>query len=380
MAGGRVAPQRTAAVPLFWLYAGLIVYASLYPFEGWRVQGIAAWGFLVAPWPRYWTGFDLVSNVLGYAPLGFLGCLAVLRLRPRWPALWLASLLALLLSCTLESLQMLLPKRVPSNVDLGLNVAGAWLGALLARALAAWGVLAGWSRWRERWFESDGSGALVLLALWPLALMFPVAVPFGLGQVFERLEAALAQALADTPWIEWLPMREVELQPLLPVSEILCIALGLMLPGLLACSALRGVGQRLWLSLLSLLVGMGASSLSAALTYGPVHAWDWIGPEVLKAWVLAAVVLLLVLRLPRRLCLVLALVGLVWQLAMLNQASADVYFAQTLQNWEQGRFIRFHGLIQWLGWLWPYALLVHLVRQLALPAAGHRQPKLQSPR
>ena len=43
--------------------------------------------------------------------------------------------------------------------------------------------------------------------------------------------------------------------------------------------------------------------------------------------------------------------------------------ALTLQNWEQGRFIRFHGLIQWLGWLWPFALLAHLVRRLSRPQA-----------
>jgi len=362
-----VASRRTATLPLFWLYVGLIVYASLYPFEGWRVQGLAPWGFFLAPWPRYWTGFDLMSNALGYAPLGFLGCLATLRLRPHWPAVWPVTLLALLLSLSLESLQMFLPMRVPSNVDLGLNVAGAWLGALLARALTAWGALAGWSRWRDRWFESEASGALVLLALWPLALMFPVAVPFGLGQVFERLESALAHALQDTPWLDWLPMREVELQPLLPISETLCIALGLMLPGLLAYSVLRSLAQRLWMSLLGLMLGMAASSLSAALTYGPVHAWEWIVPEVLKGVALAAVLLTLALRIPKRLCLVLALVALVWQLAMLNQASADVYFAQTLQNWEQGRFIRFHGLIQWLGWVWPYALLFHLVRRLSRP-------------
>jgi hypothetical protein len=55
---------------------------------------------------------------------------------------------------------------------------------------------------------------------------------------------------------------------------------------------------------------------------------------------------------------------LLLQLSLLNDASADVYFAMTLQTWEQGRFIRFHGLIQWLGWLWPYALLAYLVEGL----------------
>jgi VanZ family protein len=357
--------RRSAALALAWLYAGLIVYASLYPFDGWRSQGIAPWGFLLAPLPRYWTGFDVVSNVLGYAPLGFLACLAVLRLQPRWPAVMLATGLALLLSFSMESLQMFLPMRVPSNVDMGLNLAGAWLGALLARASAAWGLVAHWSRWRDRWFVQDASSVLVLLGLWPLALLFPAAVPFGLGQVFERLEAAVATALVNTPWIEWLPMRELELQPLLPLSEVLCIGLGLALPCLLAFTVLRTLAQRLLTSAVLLLIGVIASSLSAALTYGPSHAWDWIGPEVLKGMLLAVVVLALLLRLRPRACLVLALVGVVWQLSMLNQASADVYFAQTLQNWERGRFIRFHGLIQWLGWLWPYALLLHLVRRLS---------------
>ena len=30
--------------------------------------------------------------------------------------------------------------------------------------------------------------------------------------------------------------------------------------------------------------------------------------------------------------------------------------SRTLQQWEQGRFVRFYGLTQWLGWIWPYLL------------------------
>jgi VanZ family protein len=353
------------------VYAALVVYASLYPFEGWRIQGIAPWSFLMAPLPRYWTGFDLLSNALGYGPLGFLGCVSMMRLRPTWPAVRVVTLLALLLSLLMESLQMFLPMRVPSTVDLGLNVAGALVGAWLAWVMSAWGWVAQWSRWRDRWFETEASGALVLLVLWPLALLFPVSVPFGLGQVFERLEAAVAHALQGTPWLEWLPMRDVELQPLLPLSEVLCIAMGLLLPGLLAYSVLRASAARLRMSLLGLVLGVAASTLSAALTYGPSHAWDWVGPEVVKGGVLAAALALALVRLPPRACLVLALVCLVWQLSLLNQASSDVYFALTLHNWEQGRFIRFHGLIQWLGWLWPYALLWHLVRRLSSATPRH---------
>lgn len=361
--------RRTAAWPLAWMYALLIVYASLYPFEPWRVQGIAPWAFLTAPLPRYWTGFDVISNVLGYAPLGFLWSLAIHRLLPRSRAVVWATLLGLGLSLTLESLQMFLPARVPSNVDLVLNVCGAWVGAVVARALEWVGVMARWSRFRDRWFVPESSGALALLALWPVALLFPVAVPFGLGQVLERAEAALALVLHDSPWLEWLPLREIELQPLLPISEVVCIAIGLMLPCLLAFSVLRQMRQRLVLTVVLLWLGLLGSTLSAALTYGPAHAWDWVSAEVLLGSLLAGGLALAMLWASPRVCLVAALVALVWQLSLLNNASADVYFALTLKTWEQGRFIRFHGLIQWLGWLWPYGLLAYLVSRLSQTAA-----------
>ena len=183
--------RKTAAWPLVWIYAILIVYASLYPFDNWRVQGIAPWAFMTSPLPRYWTGFDVLSNVLGYAPFGFLLALALHRTHRNWPAIALTTLAAATLSLTMESLQMFLPVRVPSNVDAGLNILGALAGGAIARALEWVGLLDRWSRFRDRWFVSDASGALALLAVWPFALLFPAPVTFGLGQVLERVEAAL---------------------------------------------------------------------------------------------------------------------------------------------------------------------------------------------
>ncbi|MDP3836377.1 MAG: VanZ family protein, partial [Hydrogenophaga sp.] len=44
-----------------------------------------------------------------------------------------------------------------------------------------------------------------------------------------------------------------------------------------------------------------------------------------------------------------------------------------LEVWEQGRFIRFHGLSQWLGWLWPFAALLFGLRAVArTPQASGR--------
>lgn len=362
--------RRTAAWPLAWVYALLIVYASLYPFDHWRIQGIASWAFLWAPLPLYWTAFDVVSNVLGYVPLGFLFALAIHRTRPRAAAVVWATLAAAALSLTLESLQMFLPARVPSNVDWALNGLGALAGAMTARALEWAGAVDHWSRFRERWFVPESSGAMVLLALWPPALLFPASVPFGLGQVLERLEAALVQEMQGSSLLNLLPLREVELQPLLPVNEVLCVAMGLLLPCLLAYSVLRRTQQRLVLAATLLVAGLLASALSAALTYGPAHIWGWVGSAVWMGSALAVALGLGLCLAPARVCLVLLLILLVWQLSLLNNASADVYFAMTLQGWEQGRFIRFHGLIQWLGWLWPYGLLAYLVARLTQPPAA----------
>ena len=358
-------PRTTAAWPLAWIYAVLIVYASLYPFENWRIQGIAPWAFLTAPLPRYWTGFDVLSNVLGYAPFGFLLALALHRTRRQWPPIALATVAAAGLSLSLESLQMFLPVRVPSNVDAALNVSGALAGAVTARGLEWLGVVDRWSRFRDRWFVPDASGALALLAVWPLALLFPVPVTFGLGQVLERVEAALAHVLEESPLLEWLPLREVELEPMLPVSEILCVAIGLLLPCLLAFGVLRQWRQRAVAAVLTVCVGCLASALSAALTYGPAHAWDWVSTEVWAGLCLGVLGMAVMSFRGPRVCWVLALAALVWQLSLLNNASADAYFALTLQTWEQGQFIRFHGLIQWLGWLWPFALLLYLVDRLS---------------
>ncbi|NMM76030.1 VanZ family protein [Acidovorax sp. SRB_14] len=354
--------HKTSAWPLALVYAALIVFASLFPFYGWRAQGISPEVFLWAPIPPpYWTGFDVAINVLGYAPLGFLLALALLR--TGWPqsAVPLAALAGLLLSAGMEFLQIYLPKRVPSNLDLVLNAAGALSGALLAALLERLGAIDHWSRFRTRWFVADARGALVLLALWPWALLFPAAQPFGLGQVLERLELALEDLLEDTPFLTWLPVREEALQPLSPAAELLCVALGLLVPCLLGYAVIRHVGRRAVFALAAVAVGVAATALSAALSYGPAHAWVWLGMPVRAGIWVGLVMAALLLALPRRACAVLLLLVLAVHLNLLNDAPTSAYFAQTLQAWEQGRFIRFFGIGQWLGWLWPYAALVYLV-------------------
>ena len=356
--------HKSSAWPLALIYTGLVLYASLYPFIDWRVQGIAPWSFLTAPLPRYWTWFDVWSNLVGYAPLGFLIALGALRNGRGVRAMGAAALavtMCALLSFSMESLQTYLPARVPSNLDFALNSLGGMVGAMLAVGLERWDVLVRWSRFRARWFIRDARGALVLIALWPLALLFPAAVPLGLGQVVERVEAAISEALSNTPFLEWLPMREVDFQPLVPAAELACVTLGVLVPCLLGFCIIRDHWQRGVYALLTLVVALLASALSAALSYGPAHAWAWMTQPVQVGLLAALILLPLLVFLPRRASAALLLLALVVHLSLLNQAPASAYFSQTLQDWEQGQFIRFHGLAQWLGWIWPYAVLVYVV-------------------
>ncbi len=351
--------HRSTAFPLALAAVCLIVYASLYPFSDWRNQGISPFRFLTAPLPKYWTGFDVGINLVGYAPLGFLLALAALQRGRR--ALWATSLAVLgagLLSLSMETLQSFLPSRVPSNVDLALNTLGAFLGACGAWGLARAGLV-------KRWFAPDARGVLVLLLLWPAALLFPASVPMGLGQVFERLESALAELLADTPFLEWMPVRDIELQPLVPLAEVICVALGVLIPCLLGYCIIRRVWQRTAFAAGAVTVGIGTSALSAALSYGPEHAWAWFDAPVQAGIGLGALLAVLLLAASRRAAAALALLALAMHLALLNQAPVDPYFAQTLQIWEQGRFIQFYGGVQWLGWTWPYAALLYLLVRLS---------------
>lgn len=369
--------HKTSAGPLALAYGVLVVYASLYPFEGWRLQGLAPWAFLASPWPRWWTGFDLAANVAGYAPLGFLLALARLRRDPAaggpGGALVRALAIAGALSFSMEALQTFLPSRVPSNLDLGLNLLGALAGALLAWALERLGLLQRWSRFRRRWFVDEARGALVLLALWPAGLLFPAPVPLGLGQVMERMQLALADWLEDTPFLDWLPVREPLQQPLGQGTELVGVALGLLVPCLLAFSIMGSLRGRAALALVIVGAGVAASALSAALSFGPANAWAWLSAPVQLGLAGGLALALLAAWLPRRACIALLLPVLVLHLALLNQAPGNAYYALTLQAWEQGRFIRFNGLAQWIGWLWPYAVLAYGLLRLS---RSERAPRI----
>ncbi|HEY2979093.1 MAG TPA: VanZ family protein [Burkholderiaceae bacterium] len=371
--------HRSSTAPLALAYAALILYASLYPFDGWRwPTSPEAQHLLHLPWPRWFPTFDLVANLLGYLPMGALLYLAVVRSGGgRGSALALAVLAPSALSYAMEVTQQLLPARVSSLLDWVLNSAGALLGALLAMLLERLGAIAHWQSVRERWFVARSAGAISLLLLWPLGLLFPAPVPLGLGQVLPRLRELAEAATEDTPWAawvdEWLATAAWPAAPLSPLAEWLVVTLGLLAPCLLAFSVLRSAGLRLVAAALIAALGFAVTALSTALNFGPQHALAWIAPVTLPALLSALALAGGLAFAPRRAAAAVGLVVLTALVALVTQAPSDAYYASTLQAWEQGRFIRFHGLSRWIGWLWPYAALGVLLWRVA---SNEGQPKI----
>jgi hypothetical protein len=151
----------------------------------------------------------------------------------------------------------------------------------------------------------------------------------------------------------------------MPGAELICVALGGLIPCLLAYGVIRTPLRRAVFAFVVLLAGMAFTALSAALSYGPEHAWAWLDETVRVALLGAALLAILSLPVSCRAATALALLALAFHLSLLNQAPADPYFEQTRQIWEQGRFIRFNGLAQWLGWLWPFAALLYALLRLS---------------
>jgi hypothetical protein len=96
----------------------------------------------------------------------------------------------------------------------------------------------------------------------------------------------------------------------------------------------------------------------------------WFSPTAALGLGVGGLMSLLLIWVPRRAAAALGLMALTALVSLVAQTPADAYFAESLQAWEQGRFIRFHGAAQWVGWLWPYATMAYLLGRVAARDGG----------
>lgn len=328
-------------------YVLLIIYASLYPMTGWHDSGGDPLAFLGAAWPRYYTGFDMAANIVAYLPFGFF-CTAALRARLGPLSAWLvAALLCAGLSFTMELLQNYLPSRVPSNLDLACNSAGALLGGLIG---ARWGSRAldegRLARWRRR-IVRHAYGVdvgLLLIAAWLVTQLSPETLLFGSGNLRQLLDLPPVQPFQ--------PERFVSLEAAIAAS-------GLVAAGLIATLLLRR--QTRLLTSLLLLAAVLIKTLTHALLIGPASALAWITPGNSAGMAIGLVLWwtasFLVLPLQRAV----AAVALLFATVMVNVAPENPYLLNMLHIWNPGQFLNFNGLTRLICSLWPFLALPWLM-------------------
>ena len=177
-------------------------------FPSWRDQGIAPWAFLASAAAQVLDRLRRHGQRGGLHAAGLSGghCVECHAPGRRHRASVRAGIAATVaawaaMSLAMETLQSYLPVRVPSNVDWVLNIGGRLAGRCWRPGAGAPGCVGPLAAGlRERWFVEDARGALVLLALWPLALLFPAAVAFRVsGRCFERLETGAGRLAGRTP-------------------------------------------------------------------------------------------------------------------------------------------------------------------------------------
>jgi VanZ family protein len=328
-------------------YALLIVYASLHPLSGWRDSGLDPLDFVTAAWPRYYTGFDLATNVIAYLPFGIL-CAASLRIRlAPLSACLIAAVLGAGLSLVLELAQNYLPNRVPSNLDLACNTAGALAGAI---AGARWGRHIFSERHHAIWQNhvmTRAPGAdlgVVLMGAWLMTQLSPEILLFGAGDLRQMLDLPPVQAFAAERFSH---------------VETTIAAAGLLAAGLISHLLLRRQGRLL--TLLLLLLALAIKALAHALIAGPAAALAWLTPGAssglaigLALWFGASF-----LAPPSRRAM--AALALLFATVMVNAAPENPYLHNMAQHWQSGQFLNFNGLTRLICSLWPFLALPWLM-------------------
>lgn len=340
--------RRPSALPryLALAYCALIIYASLHPFSGWRDPGLPLLVFLDSSWPRYWTGFDLVINILVYVPFGFLVTLSLRRLPWRWLQILSAILLGTGLSLGLESLQTWLPSRVASNIDLGCNALGTALGALLAYAQDD-RLFVRLTQLQHRLLAPAPQAelGLILIGVWLLTQLSPETILFGTGDLRHFLE---------------IPPTVVYAAPSFFAMETGIIVCNTLAVGLVAQTLLVRVSPPYLEIFVFFVFALAIRALAAAILVGPDESLAWLTPGAGLGLMIGGGTLSILLLLPNWLRHLMAGLALMAGTVLVNLAPPNPYSAVAFSIWQQGHFLNFNGLTRLSASLWPFLALSYL--------------------
>ncbi len=359
--------RATSLLIASFLFAAGLAVISLTPIQGWRFVPEAPWTFLFQPWPRYWTGLDVLVNVLAYMPLGALVCLGFshrLRKGPlnSFASFLLACLAGLLLSVLLEALQTYIPSRRASILDVLSNLGGTAAGAFIA------GVYA---QSRQKLVVADNRpieiGALMIFGLWILAQAAPQEIWLALGDVIAHSgeifsgQRVLAEALCVT-------------------SAILACALIIHLALLESSRWLPAYRPSHWFATLMALVAVtvGVRALWILLLHSPEALWAWFGPGTQAGLVLALLTAYGLSGLKPSQQKTVAIAALMATILLTNTLPENQYASQAFSGWSSGPWLNLRALANFAAIAWPFAALLWVLFALGRHAVSQLDRRTQS--
>lgn len=365
------AQSATLALILALAYTLIIAYASLQPFLGWRVPATEVFYFVTATWPPYVTMGDLLINTAAYVPLGFLLALALIRRRSAAHAVFLAAAIGALTSLTMESIQMFLPQRISSNVDLLTNSTGALFGAMAAPLLSPSGLPGRrLAAWRHALFVPGtlADAGLVLAGLWLFTHLHPTAQLFGTGNLRTTFN---------------LPLYLIHTPGRLISAEAIVVFLNLTGLGLLVAALVRPAVAPL--PIVAGLVGTGVSIkiIAAVALFGAPGPLVWLTPGVALGLIAGSLLLYAVAGLPRTAKIVVALLAFSVAVAVINFAPDNPYQTAPpkLVPGSTTHLLRLSNIVRALSELWPFLVIGFLLAAAAMhqgprPDAASRSERL----
>ncbi len=355
---GSLLPHSLAAI-----YGLAIAYASLQPFGPWMAPPPDTPYFLLATKLPRFTRFDILANVLAYVPLGFFLSLVRHRQAP-WGRFALALAGGAALSFVLESLQMLLPSRVASVMDLMSNTVGSTFGGAFGVMFAhAPGARRAIREVRHRWFLEGACGdlGLSLVLVWLVVQVNPgiplFATVFDPATALPAPEAGIPDASPD------LAATLVEAAH----SAFQLLGVGLFVALLLR--ERRFVGAAM-LALVSSAVALKA--IAAAILLHPDALQQWLRPGAAAGVAVGALLLTMAVRLPRPVQVALATVALLSSL-LATLLTPELLFNRaplSMFDWSYGHLLNFNGLTHTVLLLWPVAASVFLFTLAGRPRWG----------
>lgn len=348
------------------LYGVAIVYASLEPFQPWLTPPAGTPFFLFDT--ARWIRGDTLLNVFAYVPFGFF--VALLR-HAATPGRRIVHsvVIGAAMSFAMESLQMYVPPRVASSLDLATNTIGAALGGAIATALARNALArASLYRARARLFLPGNVGdvGVALMLLWLVAQTNPGIPLFAV--TFDADTPPPVAALAVPPAHD----NESAHDTANNVVQAAGTAFQVLGVGLFAALLMRH-RRRTGAIIAALILGALAMKAFAAIVMLKPAIWQtWVKPATLIGIVMGALALRFVILLPRPVQVA------VCAIALLSALGAPVLAPETLAarapvalfDWHFGQLMNYNGLTRAALLAWPVLTAAWLFALAGLPAWG----------